>query len=360
MLPLVYTPTVGEGCQRFSEICRRPRGLFLSYPNKRPHPRNPGQSALRQDAGDRGQRRRAHPRPRRPGRGRHGHPDRQARRSTRRAPASIRARRCRCCSTSARTTRSGSPIRSISAGGTSGCAAPEYDEFVEAFVSAVAERWPNVLLQWEDFASANARRLLERYRDRLCTFNDDIQGTAAVAAGSADGGDQRHRRDRSPSSASCCSARARLDAASARCCCKAMTRCGAERRGGARGFLRGRPPRLAGGGHERHPRGATAVRAIAAAGGQIGRSRSQTASACSTWWRNAKPTVLIGGVGPAPARFTEPIVREMARHVERPIIFPLSNPTSRSGSDAAAAARMDRGRAIVSTGSPFPAGELER
>ena len=57
----------------------------------------------------------------------------------------------------------------------------EYDAFVDAFVSSVKKRWPHVLLQWEDFAGSNAARLLARYRDQLCTFNDDIQGTAAVA-----------------------------------------------------------------------------------------------------------------------------------------------------------------------------------
>ena len=59
----------------------------------------------------------------------------------------------------------------------------DYDDFVDEFIAVVDERWPHVLLQWEDFARGNAGRMLQRYRDRLCTFNDDIQGTAAVAAG---------------------------------------------------------------------------------------------------------------------------------------------------------------------------------
>ena len=74
----------------------------------------------------------------------------------------------------------------------------DYDDFVEAFVTAVVQRWPDVLLQWEDFAGGNAGRLLARYRDRLCTFNDDIQSTAAIAVATLHGGDQCHRGCRSP------------------------------------------------------------------------------------------------------------------------------------------------------------------
>ena len=59
----------------------------------------------------------------------------------------------------------------------------EYEDFVDAFVTAVKRRWPHVLLQWEDFAGGNAAKFLERYRNQLCTFNDDIQGTAAIATG---------------------------------------------------------------------------------------------------------------------------------------------------------------------------------
>src|SRR5580658_9021119 len=182
LLPLVYTPTVGEGCQRFSEIWRKPRGVFLSYPNRHrireilAHPRydqvrvivvSDGERIL--GLGDQGA-------------GGMGIPIGKLALYT--ACGGIRPEFTLPVLLDVGTDnaeRRANPIyigwnheRVRGAG---------YDDFVETFVEAVRERWPFVLLQWEDFAGSNAGRLLERYRDRLCTFNDDIQGTAAVAAG---------------------------------------------------------------------------------------------------------------------------------------------------------------------------------
>src|SRR6185312_8113238 len=194
----------------------------------------------------------------------------------------------------------------------------EYDDFVEEFVSAVNERWPHVLLQWEDFAKGNATRLLEGYRDRLCTFNDDIQGTAAVATGTLLAAinvtgvplsDQRI---------------AVFGAGSAGCgiaslLLAAMVAEGLDAKEAARRFYLidkdgvltegmtdlahfQRPflqPRGA------IPGGGTLMDVIVA----------------------AKPTVLIGVSGQAGA-FNETVVRTMASQHARPIIFPLSNPVS--------------------------------
>src|SRR5262245_35823987 len=182
LLPLVYTPEVGEGCQRFSEIWRRPRGLFLSYPNRHriaeilANPRfDPVRVIVVSDGerilglGDQGA-------------GGMGIPIGKLSLYT--ACAGIHPDRTLPILLDVGTDnqdRLGDPLyvgwRHARVRG------DDYDAFVETFVDAVARRWPDVLLQWEDFAGANAGRLLERYRDRLCTFNDDIQGTAAVAAG---------------------------------------------------------------------------------------------------------------------------------------------------------------------------------
>ncbi|MGB8770066.1 MAG: oxaloacetate-decarboxylating malate dehydrogenase, partial [Candidatus Korobacteraceae bacterium] len=182
MMPLVYTPIVGEGCQRFSEIWRKPRGLFLSYPNQHrireilAHPRNDAVRAIVVSDGERilglGDQ----------GAGGMGIPIGKLSLYT--ACAGIHAQTCLPVLLDVGTDnvdRLEDPLyigwRHQRVRGA------EYDDFVEAFVSAVIEHWPHVLLQWEDFAGVSAGRLLERYRDRLCTFNDDIQGTAAVATG---------------------------------------------------------------------------------------------------------------------------------------------------------------------------------
>ena len=182
LLPLVYTPTVGAGCQEFSQLFRKPRGLFLSLPHKRrlkqilANPRFDRVEAIVLTDGERilglGDQ----------GAGGMG------------IPIGKLALYTACGGLHPATTL---PIMlDVGTDNQERLADPlylgwrhervrgrEYDDFVEAVVGAIAHRWPHVLLQWEDFAKDNASRLLDRYRDRLCTFNDDIQGTAAVAAG---------------------------------------------------------------------------------------------------------------------------------------------------------------------------------
>src|SRR5882757_2149011 len=182
LLPLVYTPTVGEGCQRFSEIWRKPRGLFLSYPNRHRIRKiledsrydrvrvivfSDGERIL--GLGDQGA-------------GGMGIPIGKLSLYT--ACAGIHPVETLPILLDVGTDNEERLVNPLYIGWRHNrVRGAEYDAFIEEVVSAIAERWPDVLLQWEDFAGSNAERLLERYRDRLCTFNDDIQGTAAVAAG---------------------------------------------------------------------------------------------------------------------------------------------------------------------------------
>ncbi|MGC1445517.1 MAG: oxaloacetate-decarboxylating malate dehydrogenase, partial [Xanthobacteraceae bacterium] len=182
MMPIVYTPTVGLGCQLFSHIFRKPRGLFLSIPHKDcirrilSHPRYDGVRTIVVSDGERilglGDQ----------GAGGMG------------IPIGKLSLYTACAGLHPATTLP--IILDVGTDNTEHLSDPlyigwqhervrgaEYDELVETFVSAVRERWPHVLLHWEDFAIGNANRLLARYRDQLCTFNDDIQGTAAIAVG---------------------------------------------------------------------------------------------------------------------------------------------------------------------------------
>ena len=179
MMPIVYTPTVGEGCQRFSEVWRKPRGLFLSYPNRSRieqilnHKRYDNVKCIVVSDGERilglGDQ----------GAGGMGIPIGKMALYT--ALGGIHHENCLPVLLDVGTDNEERLANPIYIGWRHHrVRGQEYDEFIEAFVAAVEKRWPHVLLQWEDFAGSNAARLLKRYRDRLCTFNDDIQGTAAV------------------------------------------------------------------------------------------------------------------------------------------------------------------------------------
>ena len=349
LLPLVYTPTVGEGCQRFSEIWRKPRGLFLSYPNRHrireilADPRfdrvrvivvSDGERIL--GLGDQGA-------------GGMGIPIGKLSLYT--GCAGIHPELTLPILLDVGTNNQERLADPIYMGWQhERVTGQDYDDFVEEFIRAVAERWPTVLLQWEDFAGSNASRMLARYRDRLCTFNDDIQGTAAVATASLLAAinvtgvkltDQRI---------------AILGAGSAGCgiaslLLQAMLDAGAsEAQARQCFFLVDRNGLLV----EGMPDITTAQAPFLQSREAVTPWTLESPSEISLLdvMRNAKPTVLVGVSGQRGA-FTETVIRTMAEHAERPVIFPLSNPTSRSEATPEHLLAWTNGRALIGTGSPF-------
>jgi malate dehydrogenase (oxaloacetate-decarboxylating) len=229
--------------------------------------------------------------------------------------------------------------------------AAEYDRFVDAFVEAVSRLFPKALLHWEDIGVDNARRLLERYRDRLLTFNDDIQGTGAVnlaavlAAIRATGtrlSDQRvmifGAGTAGTGIADQLLAAMADDGLSAE---QASTRFWPVDRAGL--ITRDTPGLSAG--QRRYARDPAEVRGWRqdAELGGIGLAEAI---------RRVHPTILIG-TSTRPGAFTEEIIREMAAHVERPIILPMSNPTELAEAVPADIIRWTDGRGFVAAGSPF-------
>jgi len=355
LLPVVYTPTVGEGCQRFSEIWRRPRGLFISYPNRdridqilsdsrfddvRCIVVSDGERIL--GLGDQGA-------------GGMGIPIGKMALYT--ALAGIPPEHCLPILLDAGTDNETLLNDPIYIGWQHHrIRGEEYDSFVEAFVSAVQRRWPHILLQWEDFAGTNAARLLERYRDRLCTFNDDIQGTAAVttatllAAVNATGIPLSQQRIVMFGSGSAGIGIVELLIAAMKL--EGLT----EEQARDRIYSFNRYGLLIEGARGIRPTQLSLVRKRSSVDGWK-LSGAEDISLLDVV-RNAKITVLAG-VSAQSGAFTEEIVREMARHTQRPVIFPLSNPTSQSEATPADLLRWTEGRALVGTGSPFAPVEVD-
>jgi len=340
MMPIIYTPTVGEGCRQYSHVFRRPRGLYISYPHRQEIP------ALLDNANN--------------------------------------------CEVEVIVVTDGERILGLGDLGVGGMGIPigklslysvcagihpaatlpimldvgtdncellddplylgwrhtrvrggQYDDFIEAFVEAVKQKFPRVLLQWEDFSKNNAARLLDRYRNRLCSFNDDIQGTGAVTVAGL----------------------------------LAATKLLRSRLGEQRIVILGAGSAaigicdqiVAAMVHEgQSEQDAKQKLWLVDSRGLVHNGRSDLESFKRKYAqpltfdgssfldvvKNIHPTILIGTSGQQGA-FTEEIVREMASHVERPAIFPLSNPTSKSEALPSDLLKWTNGRALIATGSPF-------
>ncbi len=348
MMPIIYTPTVGAACEHFSDSYRRARGLFISYPN-RAYIDDMLQNATKQNVkvivvtdgerilglGDQGI-------------GGMG------------IPIGKLSLYTACGGISPAYTL---PI--VLDVGTNNqqrlndplymgwrhprITGEEYDEFVDEFINAVKRRWPDVLLQFEDFAQKNAMPLLERYRDQLCCFNDDIQGTASVTLGSliatsrAAGGQLKDQTV------------AFLGAGSAGCgiaeqiIAQMKSEGLSEEQARARifmvdrfGLLTDKLPNLL------NFQSKLITKSDIIAGWDV----QNDAISLEDVVRNAKPTVLIGVSG-QPGLFTEEIIREMHKNCERPVVMPLSNPTSRVEARPEDIIAWTDGHALVATGSPF-------
>lgn len=345
MLPIIYTPTVGQACEEFSNIYRNHRGLFICYPD-----RDRMDDILRSATKDRVKVIVVTDGERILGLGDQGIGGMGI-------PIGKLSLYTACGGISPANTL---PI-TLDVGTNNqallddpmymGWRHPrvsqkEYDIFLETFVDAVKRRWPSVLLQFEDFAQANALPLLERYRDRLCCFNDDIQGTASTCVGTllaaCEAREESITQQRvvfvGAGSAGCGIAEQvvlamQIEGLSER---EARARiCMVDRDGLVttdQAWLRDFQCKLA---HDPE---------------MVADWENQSLLEVV---RHFKPTVLLGVCG-MPSIFTEEVVKTMHAGCERPLIMPLSNPTSRAEALPEDVIRWTDGQALVATGSPFP------
>ncbi|HLI16396.1 MAG TPA: NAD-dependent malic enzyme [Acidimicrobiales bacterium] len=350
LAPIVYTPTVGQACRQFSHIMRRPRGVWVTPEDLERIPtllRNAGREDVRLivvtdnerilGLGDLGA-------------GGIGIPVGKLALYT--AGAGIHPRRTLAVSLDCGTDNA----ELLADPHYLGYRRPRlrgaaYDELVEAFVEAVAEVYPRALVQWEDFKQHNALRLLDRYRHRILSFNDDVQGTAAVVAAGmlsalhVTGEALAEQRVVVVGAGAAGIGTARLLAA-------LLAQAGVDERElrrsvvllDSRGLLyEGRE------GIDELKRPHALSRADL---GHLGLDAAGAAD-LATVVRRVAPTVLVGATGVRGA-FSPEAVRAMAARVRTPVVLPLSNPTQSAEATPAEILEWSGGRALVAAGSPFP------
>ena len=350
MMPVLYTPVVGEACQKFSHIYRRPRGLYIAYEQRDAivsilanHATPPavivvtdGERIL--GLGDQGV-------------GGMGIPIGKLCLYT--ACAGIPPDRTLPIMLDVGTDNEELLADPMYLGMRHKRVRGErYQAFVDRFVEAVARVWPDAVLQWEDFLKENAITQLARFRDRLCTFNDDIQGTAAtVVAGvyaslRLTGLAMRDQRIVIAGAGASAQGIAELLVAAMRD--EGVLPDAARQRIAtvdSRGLVTAERPGL-------EAFKARYARPAAEVAGFACRDRSRVT--LEETIRNLRPTVLIG-TSATHGLFTQAVIEAMSAINTRPIVMPLSNPASRSECTAADAIRWSAGRAIVATGGPSDA-----
>lgn len=348
MLPIIYTPTVGDACERFSDIYRSARGLFISYAD-RDHLDDVLRSATKKKVkvivvtdgervlglGDQGI-------------GGMGISIGKLSLYTACGGVSPAYTLPVCLDVGTNNEKllndpyyMGNRHRRISG--------DEYYAFVDQFIQAVKRRWPDAMVQFEDFAQPNAMPLLNRYRDEICCFNDDIQGTAAVTVGTL------LAACRSKGVALSSQKVVFVGAGSAGCGIaeqvirQMITEGLSDAQARQQVFMVDRFGMLTEGMSDLRDFQAALVQSKAAIADW---SFSGDYASLRDVMNCAKPDILIGVSG-VPGLFTENVVRAMKRHCDLPIIMPLSNPIRQIEAHPEKLLEWADGQVIIATGSPF-------
>lgn len=355
MVPIIYTPIVGTAVQEFSSLYRHPRGIYIAYPDRhylkeilqnRSNPEldlivmSDGEGVL--GIGDQG----------------------------------VGAMDIPIAKLMVYTIAAGvNPLRTLPIlldVGTNNqkllddplylgwrhnrISGAEYDEFIKMVVDAINEMFPAVFLHWEDFGRKNARRNLDRYRNEICTFNDDIQGTGVITLAALLAAVYATHIPLAEHRVVIFGAGSAGTGIADQICAALMREGLSKQEAATRFWLLDRSGLLT----ENSPTALIEQKPYLRSMHEISLWSMDHANSIDllTVIRNVKPTILIGSSTAANA-FTQEIVTEMAKYTERPIIFPLSNPTEKSEAKPADILKWTHGKALIATGSPFPPVDFE-